>query len=119
MEGFSTLRLSAIALSFIILCQCAPAVVQTEKSDGKVSVLFTYVAPEAKRVCISGSFNHWSKTTHCLKKDRETWSIEMRLSPGKHSYLFAIDDHRWEVDPEAPLREESGFGMENSVLIVE
>ena len=119
MEGFSMLRISAIALSFVILCQCAPALWQTEESDGKVSVLFTYFAPDAKRVCISGSFNHWSKTAHCLKKDGETWSIEIPLSPGKHSYLFAIDDHRWEVDPEAPLREESGFGIENSVLIVQ
>jgi 1,4-alpha-glucan branching enzyme len=119
MEGFSMLRVSAIALAFFILCHCAPAMWQTEKSDAKVPVLFTYIAPEARRVCISGSFNHWSKTAHCLKKDGETWSIEIRLSPGKYSYLFAIDDHRWEVDPEAPLREESGFGVENSVIIVE
>ena len=115
----SILRVTPIVLSFLSLCQCAPALWQTEKSDGKVSVLFTYVAPEAKRVCISGSFNRWSKTSHCLTKNGETWSVEIRLSPGKHSYLFVIDDHRWEVDPGAPLREESSFGMENSVLIVE
>ena len=82
-------------------------------------MFFTYFAPEAKKVCISGSFNHWSKASHCLTKDGDTWSVEIRLPPGKHSYLFVIDGDRWEVDPEAPLREESGFGMENSVLIVQ
>jgi 1,4-alpha-glucan branching enzyme len=119
MEGFSILRVSAIALSFLILCQCAPAVWQTEESDGKVSVLFTYIATDARRVCISGNFNHWSKTSHCLTKNGETWFVEIRLSPGKYSYLFVIDDNRWQVDPEAPLREENGFGTENSVLIVQ
>jgi 1,4-alpha-glucan branching enzyme len=119
MEGVSIFRVSAIALSFLILCQCTPAVGETGKSDTKVPVLFTYVAPDARRVCISGTFNHWSKTSHCLTKNGETWFVEIRLSPGKYSYLFVIDDHRWEVDPEAPLREQSDFGMENSVLIVE
>ena len=119
MEGVSILRVSAIVLSFLILCQCIPAVGQTGRSDAKVPVLFTYIAHDARRVCVSGSFNHWSKTSHCLTKNGENWSVEIRLSPGKHSYLFVIDDHRWEVDPGAPLREESSFGMENSVLIVE
>jgi 1,4-alpha-glucan branching enzyme len=119
MEGLSMFRVSTIALSFLILCQWTPAVGETGKSDDKVSVLFSYNAPDARRVCISGSFNRWSKTSHCLTKNGETWSVEIRLSPGKYSYLFVIDDRRWEVDPEAPLREQSDFGMENSVLIVQ
>ena len=118
-RSVSVLRVSAIVLSFLSLCQCASTLWQAEKSDGKVSVFFTYFAPEAKKVCISGSFNHWSKTSHCLTKNGKTWSIEIPLTPGKYSYLFIIDENRWEVDPEAPLREESDFGIENSVLIVE
>ena len=118
-RSVSVLRVTAIVLSFLSLCQCGPALWETQKSEGNVSVFFTYVAPEAKKVCISGSFNHWSKTTHCLTRNGETWSIEIPLPPGKHSYLFIIDENRWEVDPEAPLREESDFGIENSVLTVQ
>jgi hypothetical protein len=47
------------------------------------------------------------------------WSLELFLQRGRHAYVFVVDDTVMKPDPGATLVEESGFGMKNSVLIVE
>lgn len=88
------------------------------RTSGEVLVVFTYTG-EAEMVCISGDFNGWSPDAHCLKRNGDTWNIRLSLSPGRYRYAFFVDDIHWIPDPNAFLQEDDGFGMKNSVLIVE
>jgi hypothetical protein len=103
----------------ILLCQCAfsPKEVQTLTEEVPVSI--RYVDLHAQKVCIAGNFNQWSPESHCMKNERGTWSIQLRLSPGRYQYIFVIDGRLWKTDPDSPIKEESGFGTENSVFVVE
>ena len=79
----------------------------------------TYVDSGASKVCIAGTFNQWSPESHCMRNERGTWSIHLRLPPGRYEYVLVIDGSLWKPDPNSPLREESGFGVDNSVFRVE
>jgi len=85
----------------------------------EISVLFNYVDSQARKVCISGSFNQWSTQSHCMVRKGDTWALELFLPRGRYPYLFVVDDAVMKPDPGAILMEESGFGMKNSILIVE
>ena len=65
---------------------------------------------KVKKVCIAGSFNQWSHQSHCMKKDKNAWTLSLSLPPGRYPYLFLIDDRISELDPGTPLTEENGFG---------
>ena len=109
-----------IALFFLIfLCQCVSLSKDVTPDDDHIPVLFTYVDDRAKKVCIEGSFNQWSSQSHCMKKDKDTWTLRLSLPPGRYPYLFLIDDRISKLDPGTALTEESGFGTKNSVLVVE
>ena len=101
------------------LARCAHRLGPSELENEKVRIRITYHHPQAQKVCLAGNFNHWSLQSDCLAKDGEYWFIELWLSPGRYSYLFVVDDRLWKVDPGSPLREDSGFGMENSILMVD
>jgi hypothetical protein len=90
----------------------------SRKISGKVPVVFIYTG-KAETVCISGDFNNWSSNTDCFKRNGNTWSISISLLPGRYRYTFFVDEIRWIPDPNAFLQEDDGFGMKNSVLIVE
>jgi hypothetical protein len=81
-------------------------------------VVFTYTG-EAETVCISGDFNNWSPNAYCLKRNGDTWNIRLSLPPGRYRYAFFVDNIHWIPDPDAFLQEDDGFGMKNSVLIVD
>lgn len=103
----------------IFLCQCVPLSKDVTQDDGNIPVVFTYVDNRSKKVCIEGSFNQWSPQSHCMKKDKNTWTLRLSLPPGRYPYLLLIDDRISKLDPGTPLTEESGFGTRNSILVVE
>jgi 1,4-alpha-glucan branching enzyme len=98
---------------------CVPAWRAGQKAPAVVTVGFRYVDAQAQSVCLSGSFNQWSRRSHCMVGQAGTWSIQLLLPPGRHAYGFWIDGDRWAVDPGAPWSEDSGFDSINSVIIVE
>jgi len=111
-----------LLISFFLvffLCQCAPISKDIAQNEENISVVFTYRDDQAQKVCITGSFNQWSSQSHCMKKAKNTWTLELSLPPGRHAYLFLIDDRIPKLDPGAALTEESGFGTRNSILVVE
>jgi 1,4-alpha-glucan branching enzyme len=62
----------------------------------KKRITFTFYAPEAKSVHISGSFNDWNVSSDPLshsKKDRAdgTWKKVLYLEPGVYEYRFIVD----------------------------
>ncbi len=109
-----------LVLVFVLLAHCGHA--PPEGGEGEstdIPVSFSYVDPEAKRVCVTGSFNQWAKEGHCMTREKDRWIATVRLPPGRWAYLFVIDDRLWLPDPDAPLYEDSGFDSKNSVVIVE
>ncbi|MEZ0325358.1 MAG: alpha-amylase family glycosyl hydrolase [Fimbriimonas sp.] len=88
--------------------------------QSQISHTFTYEAsPLVKKVNIAGSFNGWSKTANEMRHipGTNTWTSTHKLSLGKHTYKFVLDDDRWITDPKAKS-EDDGNGNINSVLIL-
>ena len=85
--------------------------------EGRQEVTFTYQG-DYRSVCLSGDFNNWASDSHCLRRNGQTWKIELSLSPGQYRYGFIIDGKHWETDSRALLIEEDGFGKKNSVVVV-
>jgi 1,4-alpha-glucan branching enzyme len=80
---------------------------------------FSFLAPEAQRVFIGGSFNQWNPSSHPLKRDeRGLWKISLPLHPGRYEYRFFVDGE-WQNDPNCPTYIENPFGTLNCVRIVE
>jgi hypothetical protein len=92
----------------------APQVVE---ENGAVPHRFELAAPEAQRVCLVGDFNGWTICEVPLVRDESlgTWSVQVELPPGRHEYMFVVDDG-WVTDPAAPLTSDDGFGRRNAVI---
>jgi 1,4-alpha-glucan branching enzyme len=117
----SRLLIPFILCSLFLACHCASEwqLGLAKKEAAKIPVRFVYIDGKATTVCISGSFNNWSDQSDCMGRSGNTWSFSATLPPGRHQYGFVIDGHGWREDPRAVLTEDDGFGMKNSVLIVE
>lgn len=101
-----------------LLSGCIWNINTIEDNSYRVGVLFIYEG-QFQSVCLGGDFNDWSPDTHCLERNGVTWKTQLFLSPGRYKYAFILDGTRWTPDPNAFLLEDDGFGMKNSVLIVE
>jgi hypothetical protein len=113
-----TIMLAAIVYLSIFPIACTLNMNIIHKAPGQVPIVFIYTG-QFRTVCLSGDFNGWSPNDHCLKRNGDTWEIKLFLSPGRYKYAFLVDGTHWIPDPEAYLEEDDGFGMKNSVLIVE
>ena len=84
------------------------------------STAFVFVAPVAQNVSLVGDFNGWDAAATPLRRTdgRNTWSVAVRLPPGRHVYAFVVDGVTWVADPQAPLAPEQWFGQRNSVIVV-
>ena len=82
------------------------------------SSLFTYDGP-AQSVCISGDFNRWSPESHCLRRQKGVWKIQLMLPVGVYRYTFVINGKDWVADPKALFAETDGFGRSNAIAIIE
>lgn len=81
-------------------------------------VRFEISYPNAKRVCVAGSFNGWNPTaTPLAPSGRGKWLRELWLPPGTHEYLFVVDD-TWLFDPNATDYVPNIFGGMNAVVAV-
>ena len=80
---------------------------------------FSIEAPNAQRVCLVGDFNDWTLCEVPLVRDeaRGTWSIQVNLPPGRHEYMFVVDEG-WVTDPSANLHIDDGFGNRNAVIFL-
>lgn len=79
---------------------------------------FTYEAPDAKSVFVTGSFNDWSLDDSCrLKAVDGRWETVIPLKQGLYKYQFIVDGV-WREDPKNPRRERNSFGDINSLLEV-
>lgn len=88
-------------------------------ADGQPTA-FVFVAPVARNVSLVGDFNGWDAGATPLRRTdgRNTWSVAVRLPPGRHVYAFVVDGVTWVADPQAPIAPEQWFGQRNSVIVV-
>jgi hypothetical protein len=77
------------------------------------------IAP-ASHVMVVGDFNDWDPAATPLRRGNEggTWTVELRLPPGRYRYTFLVDGRRWVPDPEEPRAADDDFGAPMSVLTV-
>ena len=84
----------------------------------ELSIPFVLSAPQAKKVSVAGTFNHWDVKALKMKKDKQgRWSSRISLKPGRYEYLFVVDG-QWLRDPEVKEMVQNSFGSVNSVLEV-
>ncbi|HVZ77518.1 MAG TPA: isoamylase early set domain-containing protein [Gemmatimonadaceae bacterium] len=83
-------------------------------------VKFVVVAPQASHVALVGDFNNWNPSATPMTRTPTggTWSVSVHLDPGRHVYAYVVDGKQWMADPSAPLAPEDGFGVPNSVVLV-
>jgi 1,4-alpha-glucan branching enzyme len=82
------------------------------------SQVFSIRASGAQSVLLVGDFTQWEKKPIELKKtEADTWTVVVKLPPGKHQYRFIVDNV-WRDDTEATLRVPNAFGTENSIRVV-
>jgi hypothetical protein len=76
------------------------------------------VKPDAKTVCVAGSFNEWKpERTPLAPLGNGHWAGDLLVKPGRHEYLFVVDG-QWLPDPNAKETVQNPFGGKNSVLVV-
>lgn len=64
-------------------------------------VRFRCHAPEARGVCLVGSFNRWQPEAHPMTRSPDgSWRISLPLARGNHYYQFLVDGEA-ELDPQA------------------
>jgi AMP-activated protein kinase-like protein len=74
--------------------------------------------PNARRVSVVGSFNHWDSTAHALTRSAEgDWATTIYLPPGRIVYLYSVDGAS-RADPYDDGRVPSGWGFQYSVRYV-
>jgi len=85
------------------------------KSKGTV---FSFFAPNAKRVSVGGNFNNWNTRDFMAKKDASgNWSVKVDLKPGNYEYKFFVDES-WVNDPKCNSCVANNFGTTNCVINV-
>jgi 1,4-alpha-glucan branching enzyme len=81
-------------------------------------VEFTFLAPEARKVCIAGKFNAWNTSSMPMNNvENGTWRIKIKLSPGKYEYKYFVDG-AWASDRSCSESVPNAFGTENCVISV-
>jgi 1,4-alpha-glucan branching enzyme len=94
----------------------ASAPKKTTKPGEKLTT-FTLKAPQARQVCVAGSFNDWSPMA--LERNQAgIWTHTMRLEPGEHEYRFIVDGVWWD-DPLNTIRRSNELGTQNCIRTVE
>lgn len=96
-----------------------PAKNSAQSNGPKVNhVSLELVKPDAKTVCVAGSFNEWKpEKTPLVSLGNGRWVGDLTVKPGRHEYLFVVDG-QWLPDPNARESVANPFGGTNSVLIV-
>lgn len=74
--------------------------------------------PEAKKVCVAGSFNGWKpEKTPLTPAGNGRWVGSLTVDPGTYEYLFVVDG-QWLPDPNAKESVQNPFGGRNSIVTV-
>ena len=82
------------------------------------NVEFTFLAPEAMEVLLTGAFNSWDTQTLLMKKNKEgVWKTAIDLAPGCYEYKF-LADGEWVENISGVETTPNPFGTRNFVAWV-
>ena len=88
----------------------------SKKMDRRVE--FTFHAPEAKEVYLTGEFNYWSTSSLPMRKDKDgIWKTEIKLPPGRYEYKY-FADRAWVEEIPGEEMIPNPFGTQNVVISV-
>jgi len=88
----------------------------SKKNDRKV--VFTFGAPEAKEVYLTGDFNFWNSQSLPMKKAKNgVWKTDLKLPPGRYEYKYFADG-AWVEEIPAEELTPNPFGTQNFVISV-
>lgn len=110
----------AAAVALLLWLRPASQTGTTQPDSHLVPVRLVFLAPQASTVAITGDFARWDPKGIPLARPSPdgAWSVELRLPPGLHHYVFIVDGTEWRPDPNAASQVDDGFGQKNSVLLV-
>lgn len=110
---------AAAVVALVMVARPGPDRPAAPDAAASIATRFTYVAPQASRVAVTGDFIHWDPRGVELERQSDgMWVAELRLEPGLHHYVFVIDGSEWRPDPNAASHVDDGFGQRNSVLLI-
>ncbi len=88
------------------------------KTTQSSTVTFEYFAPEARKVCLAGSFNDWDPSQTTLKKEKSgRWTVDVSLKPGTYEYRYLVDGS-WQNDQRPVACVRNPYGSSNCILEV-
>ncbi len=116
----------AIAALLIVFALAAVFLADKRTPESPVSqqnlipIVFSLPGAEARSVSVIATFNQWNPKGYEMQwnRERKAWSLVAWLPEGRHEYAFLIDGNRVLPDPEALLKQDDGFGHQNSILIL-
>ncbi len=116
-EGPQNIALKSVVPKVILTKPDMPPPASVKAEGPKIGrVSLELVKPEARKVCVAGSFNDWSpERAPLVSKGNGRWVTDLTLKPGRHEYLFVVDG-QWIPDPNARESVQNPFGGRNSIL---
>jgi hypothetical protein len=92
----------------------------TSPQANLLPIVFSLKGAEARSVSVIGTFNRWNPNGYEMQWDneRKAWSLVVWLPEGRHEYSFLIDGNRVLPDPDSLLKQDDGFGHQNSILML-
>ena len=89
-------------------------------NSSKRSVTFELPGVQAETVSVVGDFNNWEPANGAMKRRKDgVWTKAIRLAPGTYRFRYVVEGDQWLNDPAADGYEPSGFGQDNSILILD
>ena len=122
---FVTLLLGLSACAHV-----APRLISGGPNVDENGVRFTMYAPTATRVQIAGSWpeNNWARGDGSVGEadiglmtdddNNGLWEIVVPLPPGRHLYLFWLDENTWQLDPGNSEEVPGGPARTASLIVV-
>jgi len=81
-------------------------------------VSFSFVAPDASQVHLTGDFNDWDPAAHPMKRQTDgAWLLQLPLNDGDHHYRFLVDG-KPVLDPDADRTARDHQGEKVSAVAV-
>ena len=81
-------------------------------------VTFTFEAPEAEHVLLTGDFNDWTMDGSEMEPSGGIWTKVIKLSPGRYRYRYVVDG-QWQHDPSNAAIEPNPYGGHNSICVID
>jgi hypothetical protein len=83
---------------------------------GTVTIRITVREAPGVTVSIAGDFNGWQPAA--MRREGDTWVVQLSLPPGVYRYAFCADGGEWFVPASVTGRRPDGFGGHVAVLVV-